>query len=435
MTRRLLGRESRLVLPVGLFILILYTFGLLSIGLTSDWHLIHEDNGAMHTTLALSHLKLGLVKTGAHDVFFNPSTGEATVYGHHPPLTALILAGAFALTGSDSPQVARMVPILFHIGSICLLVVLLSRFFSRGTALFGGFLMATLPMSAYFGRMVNYEPLCLFAILIQLIGYVTFKHNASARSLAWLCFGILLGGLIDWGSFFFAAAIVGLETIHALRRQPHSTTLLVASVAAAMAIFLFDLWHFWYAAHGTLAAFLEVFSRDPRKFTYLRFCFGQIDIFRRYFTHAGLVSSVIVVLCLVHSRHPLSKSIFHMPEAKLIKNLLVITGVAAGGYVLVAPSWAKIHMYWQFYSLPFVILSMTLVWSSLWRKIAKTRSRAFRTLAVIFVLEVIVTSTYMLHHRHTRPASYAINKTARFRATYLAPMHLGERGAEEGGEE
>jgi hypothetical protein len=37
----------------------LYAFSLLSIGLTEDWRLRHEDNGALHTTLALSHQPAG----------------------------------------------------------------------------------------------------------------------------------------------------------------------------------------------------------------------------------------------------------------------------------------------------------------------------------------------------------------------------------------
>jgi 4-amino-4-deoxy-L-arabinose transferase-like glycosyltransferase len=403
-----------------------YAFGLLSIGLTSDWHLIHEDNGALHTTLALSHMKLGLRATRAHDVFFNPHTGEALVYGHHPPLTALVLAGVFTLTGSDSPAVARMVPIAFHLGSICIMVFILSKFLSRGKALFGGFLMATIPMSAYFGRMVNYEPLCLFAIVVELAGYVVFKRTGSKRGLVWLCFGIVLGGLIDWGSFFFAAAIAGLEAVDMLRRRAYSGTLLVASATAAAAVFAFDIWHFSYAADGSLAAFREAFSHGPRTFTVMKFLGGQIDIFRRYYTHAGLVSVLIVVLSIVRPRLGISKGVFGVPGAGLVKNLLVVTGAAAGAYVVVTPTWAKIHMYWQFYFLPFVVVSMTLVWWSLWRKIARTRSRAFTALAVIFIVEVVATSAYMLHFRHTRPGSYAIEKTAELRATYLAPRHTKE---------
>ena len=57
--------------------LAVYAFGTLSIGLTSDWQLRHEDNGAMHTTFALSHLRLGLAATRAHDVFFTTHSGQA----------------------------------------------------------------------------------------------------------------------------------------------------------------------------------------------------------------------------------------------------------------------------------------------------------------------------------------------------------------------
>ena len=154
-----------------------YAFGILSIGLTADWRLRHEDNGAMHTTLALSHLRLGLAQTRAHDVFFDPHAGRVSPYGHHPPATALLLAGAFALTGSDTPAVARLTVIAFHLGSVLLVATVLAGFFNARRALSGGFVMATLPMSGYFGRMVNYEPLCLFAVLVQFYAYVRSKQK------------------------------------------------------------------------------------------------------------------------------------------------------------------------------------------------------------------------------------------------------------------
>ena len=48
------GRRRRAAaFAVGLAALGLYAFGTLSIGLTRDCRLIHEDNGALHTTLAL----------------------------------------------------------------------------------------------------------------------------------------------------------------------------------------------------------------------------------------------------------------------------------------------------------------------------------------------------------------------------------------------
>ena len=202
-----------------------YAIAVLSIGLTRDWRLRHEDNGALHTTLALSHVQLGLAETRAHAVFYRPDTSQTRLYGHHPPAPSLILAGAFALTGSTAPWAARCVAMAFHLGSLMVLLVLLSRHFSTGVVWLGGWLMATLPMSAYFGRMMNYEPLCLFAVMLQLAGYAAFQHRGSKRGLALLVAAICLGGLIDWGSFFFTAMIgpwlprwIGAAARLALRR-------------------------------------------------------------------------------------------------------------------------------------------------------------------------------------------------------------------------
>lgn len=408
-------------------ILLCYALGLLSIGLISDWHLIHEDNGAVHTTLALTHLRLGLVKTRAHDLFFNPGTGETALYGHHPPLTALLLAGMFWLTGSDAPHVARMVPILFHLGSLSLLVLMLSRLLSKRLALLGGFFMATLPMSAYFGRMVNYEPLCLFAISIQLIGYVIYRQHRSIKGLVWLCIGVFLGGLIDWGSFFFTAVILGVEVFQALRERPRVFFPAFTIALVAGTIFLLDLLHLWYAGHGSLTALHDVLCRNndnSQKIKLIQFFFGQIDVFRRYYTHAGLISSFFALFCLTFPHKPVSRRFFHMPEAPMIKHLLLITGMAAAGYVCSAPSWARMHLYWQFYFLPFVSISLVLTWSFVWERVVDSPSRLFRILATVLMLEVLITSTYMLHFRHTRTGGYAVRQTAILRETYLAPAHL-----------
>ncbi|HEX9689942.1 MAG TPA: glycosyltransferase family 39 protein [Thermoanaerobaculia bacterium] len=419
------GPASRVPFGLAFFALVVYAAVILSIGTHADWRLLHEDNGAFQTSLALSHIRLGLARTRAHDVFFNPGTGEATLYGHHPPGTALILAAVFSATGSASPQIARLVPIAFQLGSLALLVALVSRLFSRESALFGGFLMATLPMGAYFGRMVNYEPLCLFAVLVQLTGYVAFRRNGSRRILAWLATGIVLGGLIDWASFFFAAAIAAAEAIDSIGRRSRSITPLLVIAGAIVAVFLFDLLHLWYAAHGTLAPLRHLFFRDssggPPSVGLGRFLGTQFETFRRYLTHAGLLSSAVVFLCLIRPSRRLSNRLFDVPEPCVTRRLLIVTGAAPLAYVIAAPWWAKTHPYWQFYFLPSVILSMVLVFRLLWRGIRERPSLALRALFAALLLEVIVSSACMLRLRHTRPGAYAVRETARLRSNYLSP--------------
>ena len=420
------GRRRRAAaFAVGLAALGLYAFGTLSIGLTRDWRLIHEDNGALHTTLALSHVRLGLRRTRAHDLFFDPRTGQGSVYGHHPPGPALILAAAFLLTGSDGPWVARLVAVGFQLGSVFLLVELLSRVLPRGTALFGGFLMATLPMGAYFGRMMNYEPLCLLPVLLPLTGYAAFKQDGSRRGLVRLGTGIVLGGLIDWPALFFAAAITVAEVADGLRSRPRRFAPAAVPLLSAAAIVLFDAWHLWYAGHGSLTLYRDMLSgqwpAEWKALGPLGFVSSQIEVLRRYYTHAGLVSSLVVVFGMAVPRGGLARRVFDVVDAGLLGRLLPITGGAAGAYVLAAPSWAQAHAYWQFYALPFVVLSMLLVWQALRRAAAGRHALIARALLAIFILDVTLSSVSMLHYRHTTPSRHAVRETARFRATFLAP--------------
>ncbi len=412
----------------------LYAFALLSIGLTRDWRLRHEDNGAMHTSLALSHLTLGLAATRAHDVFYNPHTGEATPYGHHPPATALVLAAAFALTGSDSPAVARLTVIACHLGSLFVFTAWLGRFVGTRHALLGGFVFATLPMSAYFGRMVNYEPLCLCAILLQLYGYVLVRQG-ERRGYAWLVSGIVVGGLVDWPSFFFAAALALVELADLVRRRSRSRRLFVVLVIAAPATFAFDLWHLWYAGRGGVAALGSILSADQplwhQDFTLAQFVFGQIDTYRRYFTHAGLVASAITAFCLFVPKRPLSRRLFEMEprafrpgdpsDAALLRRVLAASGGAALAYLLAAPGWARAHQYWQFYFLPSAVTSMVLGWRLLERAIRERRTAWLRVARVLIIVEVIASSGYWLYFRHTRVEAYTLEETARIRSTFLAP--------------
>lgn len=405
--------------------LILYAFGILSIGLSRDWQLRHEDNGAMHTTLALSHRQLGLARTRAHDLFFNPHTGQTMPYGHHPPATALVLAGAFTLTGSDAPAVARLTVIAFHIGSVLLLTALLAQFFEPGRAILGGLVMATIPMSGYFGRMVNYEPLCLFAILVQLCAYVRFKRTGRRRDLVWLSVGVVSGGLVDWPSFFFTAALAAVEGLDVLRRRSTGPGLIVALVTTAASVFVFDLWHLWYAGGAAIQSLLGVVSSNrpvwEQDFTLSRFLLGQIDTFRRYFTEAGLISVLLVGACLARPHLTTSRRLVDVANPGLLKRVLLASGAAAVGYVLAAPGWAMQHQYWQFYFLPVGVLSMILAWGLLQRAIVARPTGLLHVVRVICVLDVLVASAYWLHFRHTRVEAYAIQTTAAIRAAYLTP--------------
>ncbi len=395
---------------------------LLSIGLQADWRLLHEDNGALFTTLALSHLRLGLAETRAHDVFVVTATGERFPYGHHPPGVALLVAAAFAITGSDAPAVARSVAIAFHLGSVILLLALLRRVLASREALFGMLLFAVLPMSAYFGRMVGYEPFGLFAVLLMLNGWVRNRQDGGRSGLGLLAAGIVLGGLIDWAPFFFVAALGVVEVGDLFRGATASRRALVTLVSAATGVLVLDLLHLAMAQHGALASLgaILVQGAAPGRpgLSPLDFVLGQIEGLRRYFTHSGLASVLLVAAALFSPRGRLSSSL--IPADPILVRLLSASGGAAAAYVLAAPRWAEVHAYWKFYALPFVVLAMTLVARAIVSGMARRRP-LFLALAVLASAEILVTSAYILHLRHTRVGEYAVTETARLRRDFLRP--------------
>jgi hypothetical protein len=74
-----------------------------------------------------------------------------------------------------------------------------------------------------------------------------------------------------------------------------------------------------------------------------RFVFGQIDTFRRYFTEIGLISVLLVGVCLARPHTQLSRSLFDVANANVLKRVLLAAGAAALGCVLAAPGWAMAH--------------------------------------------------------------------------------------------
>jgi len=391
----------------------------LSIGLTRDWCLLHEDNGAFFTTLALSHLRLGLGTTRAHDMLVLTETGEVHPYGHHPPGVALLLAAAFAASGSDAPTVARGVAIAVHLGSIALALALLGRLLPPRLATAGALFFAVVPMSAFFGRMVGYEPFALFPVLLQLLGWTRFRQVGGREGLGLLTAGIVVGGLIDWAPFFFAGLLAIVEALDRMAKRTPSSAALAVLLGTGAGVAALAVAHL--ALAGGLVGLREVLAKNrplgggPPPVDFL---LGQLEGFRRYFTHAGLASAVAVALALGRPRGGLGRAL--LPDEPVLRRFLAVTALAPLAWVLAAPAWANVHPYWKFYFLPYAATSAALVIGTLARGVS-SRPRLFRSLVALFALEVAATSVYMLRLRHTRPGDYAVQEVAKIRRLYLRP--------------
>lgn len=213
------GKTGRWGLCVAL-LLAVYAAGLTH-DLSKPWTGMHDWNGAFFSQLARNLLRypvsvhhgMGVIAVGEPV----PPPEERSIYASHPPALIWLVALAFRLLG-ESECVARLVPVLASLGSLALLIHLVRRAWGPETALLTGLLYAVMPMTVYFGRMVDHEPVCLFCMLAALACWqiATANLDVSRRQVLFARLGwvvAMFGAIwVDWPGVLFA----GLFAIHVL---------------------------------------------------------------------------------------------------------------------------------------------------------------------------------------------------------------------------
>ena len=125
---------------------------------------------------------------------------------------------------------------------------------------------------------------------------------------------------------------------------------------------------------------------------------------------------------LIVPRSRVSRSLFDFPNADEARRFLGVAGLAGLLYILAAPTWAAVHVYWQMYLLPFAGLSIVVVLSYLYQR-GVTDPR-WRRLLALAVLEIMIMASYTFTLRYLDTEEYAILTTERIRSEYLAPEHV-----------
>lgn len=381
--------------------LVVYSALLLSIGITREWRLVHEDNGAMQTALALSHTRHGFAETKAHNWFVARDGKDRLGYPHHPAGVPLLIAAGFTVTGSETRAVARGVMILFSIGSAVLMYRILARLFDDETIAFAGALFfATIPMQSFFGRMVNFEPPVLFFILLMLLAWISRSWPAMAAA-------IIAGVMVDWTILFFCAAIVVMEGITWVRGRGVPAGLIVAAGAGAIGLAL--AFAHIAIAFGSLQRFFDVLGKDVgagheplRPLNWLSLMFEN---YRHYFTSTGVITSIAVAVMLL------------LPKARMrpeVRRFALVAGAAALVYLLASPNRARLHHYWQFFFLPYAATAFAVAFAWL-------RARKATAVIALIVIEVAAATGYKLYRRHTEPGEYAVTAIEHYERLYLTP--------------
>jgi 4-amino-4-deoxy-L-arabinose transferase-like glycosyltransferase len=379
---------------------------LLALRAGDPWRYLHDDNGRRYSSYGRTHLALGLARTGGHDYFFDRRDGRLVPYGHHPPGLGLVLAGWFRLTGTDGPRAARTLAAAFHLASAVLVLGLLRRHYPGAPGVIAALAFAVVPMSSFFGKMVNFEPFVLPFVIGAVIAYFRWAEGGATGWLALAFFLVLLGTLFDWPALLALSVLAG----DALRRWWRGEGPAFAAAAVAACVFGLALGGtiaVWASGPVGLAELGRAYSYRLRlhgHYPWWRLVGKLLDYNRRYFTEPVLAASLIAAGLLVRDAWGGRRL---APRARLLALFGAVGIVPVVGF----PSSARYHAYWQFYLLPYATLALAHVLDALGGRLAPARRRLAHA-AVLTAL--VVASTHTLWVRYSRPSGYVARKVREF---------------------
>jgi hypothetical protein len=351
---------------------LLLSAGLLGRGLAAPFTGWHEMNSAMYSQFARNHIQYGLAYTRGYctwgDTAAPPPAPQR--YLNHPPLIALWTAVPLATLG-DHEWAARLVPIAATLGSVALLMRIVGGLGGPLLGVLAGFSFATLPLTAYFGRMIDHVAPVQFFSLLMLHGYLEWSGTYPGRTRRRLgaleyVTAAFLGIGTGWAALLPAGLICGWHGLRVTRGSGEARLLpwLAGAPSAALAVVVLHIlagcgWDLGmlpalFAGRSVggsggaqpLSAWLEV----------------QRLHFLRNFTLPGAAAAAACA-CLLAVRIS--------PRARALTSRLALRGdlAAAVGltglhgllYVVLFKNAAWHHDYWQFFLGPFVAVALAVL--------------------------------------------------------------------------
>jgi len=343
---------------------------LLCRGITAPFVGWHELNSAMYAQYARSHIQYGLGYTKLYCTWGATATPPAVPdrYLNHPPLICLWTAVPLVVFG-DHEWSARLVPIAATLGSVALLMRIVTGLGGPLLGLLSGFFFATLPLTAYFGRMIDHvAPVQLFTLLM-LHGYLhwTGLYPGGRRSrlgAVWYVAGAVLGIGTGWGAVLPAFLLCAWHLLRVLRGSGEGWLLPLLAGAPAVALAAVVL-HILAGSGWDLTMLPALLAGRSLggvggAQSWSDWLSVQWVHFTRNFTLPGAVAAIACAGVLVARllRPPRGEAARVFPLRGDLAAAVGLTGLHGLLYVALFKNAAWFHDYWQFFLGPFVAVSL-----------------------------------------------------------------------------
>ncbi len=391
--------------------------GLLSIRIGAPWTYIHDDNGACAQAMGSAHLRAGLAATGGGGAFVRRDGLGLERYLHHPPLYPLVLAGVYRAAGRSDPLVTRLVSAAFHlVVGWAAFVVLAGVLYpsSRARRVLAVWIYALVPMSAYFGKMPNNEPLGLAWVVAAVAATCLYRNRPGLSRLVAATAFWLLAGLTSWVAHAVALGFAALFAIEAGReRRPGSARgawalALVSAGSAALVLAQVALLERPGPTLFAAGSHWSIFGAGPAAAAAA--LGASFDFHRIYFANVPFLLYLVWIFVRVRG---LSTRAAPEPVRVILAGTLGL-GLYAIAY---APALA-IHAYGQFWFLPFESLAAADLAMVAWGRL-RARPALRAALAAIALTGTVASSAVTLRYRHSRPHGYAVRTAREFEARYF----------------
>jgi len=320
--------------------------------------LIGYFDGPLFATIARNYLRFGYVST-SFGMVDNIMDGNFHYYANHPPMLGIMVSMAFKLLGINTWS-GRIVPILFSVGSIVILYIFTKKIWGVEVAEISAFLVAIMPISSYFGKVINYEPVVLFFVLLSIYSFFMVTKWNKKLFLLPLGASIIIGGLVDY-PFFYVVPTLLIYSIVTKNKYMMKYSIYVTLLA--ISVFLLFL-YFTKILIGHTDFLFQQGAYRSQMFDYL-FTYSFLNtIFNRilnWFTPVLILLSSIWFLISVKEKSS-KKNLFVKGALEEEKTILLLSLFFFGILnIIIFSEGAYFHPFWTFYLIPFVSISSAIV--------------------------------------------------------------------------
>ncbi len=144
-----------------------------------DWHSFRQADTASVTREYVKH-GINLLVPRYHDLS-NIQSGQLNLEGYRmvefPFINALIAWLVLTIPGLSIDVTSRIVSVIFSLGTIGALFYVVKKYSGSKVAYFSALMMAVLPFSVYYSRVILPEPVMLFFLVFSVLSYLNWTKQ------------------------------------------------------------------------------------------------------------------------------------------------------------------------------------------------------------------------------------------------------------------